>query len=104
MDLRRILGGRPHEERERRELILRLRGREAWHEELLAAAEAEAQRLRDHVAALERSEDTHRQDLVQARRALMSVEGDVRHHSARLRQARDELADIRVDPAAPDTE
>jgi hypothetical protein len=103
-DLRRILGVPLDREREVRETALRLQGREAWHDELLAAARAEAEVLRERVTRLERAEDTPGHELVQARRALVLVEADIRHHTARLRQAREALAELRAEQAEADPE
>lgn len=102
-DILRLFGVPVTEHAELREEMVRRRQRKGYHSAELTEAEERLTVHRRRVRVMERSPDTPREDLVAARRELVQAEGDVRHHEARLHQARVELEEMQAsrhgDPA-----
>lgn len=94
-DVCRLFGIPVTAQADRRAEMVRQRARKRYHSRELSDAEERLRTRRRTVRVLEVAADTPREDLVEARRAMMLAEGDVRHHRARLHQAREALAELR---------
>ena len=98
-DVCRLFGVAVTRKEERRREAVRQKARKAYHSRELSDAEERLRSRRRNVRVLEVAADTPREDLVEARKAMMLAEGDVRHHRARLHQAREALEALAKDGA-----
>lgn len=96
-DVCRLFGIPVTEQEERRRKMVRQKARKTYHSGELSQAEELLRSRRRAVRVLEVSADTPRDELVEARRTMMLAEGDVRHHRARLHQAREALEALRAE-------
>lgn len=101
-DVCRLFGIAVSEQAERRGEMVRQKARKDYHSRELSDAEEQLRIRRRSVRVLEVSAETPREDLVEARRAMMLAEGDVRHHRGRLHQARQALATLREEVGLED--